>query len=69
LNLEERLIRDAESFAAEVGDFDEKALIARVCRTLGIADGESVTDNAPEAGHLAGWPAPAGENPARSSRS
>jgi len=50
LNLEERLIRDADSFAAEVGDINKMSLIARVCRTLAMTE-ELATDDAPEADH------------------
>jgi hypothetical protein len=51
LNLEERLIRDAKSFAAEATDFDEEELIARVYKTLGISVDDSASNNSPAAGH------------------
>jgi len=60
LNLEERLIRDAESFAAEMGPLDEQELIARVYRALGIAEGEPIPDDAPAAGHTPRVAGPAG---------
>jgi len=52
LNVGKRLVRDAESFAAEVAEFDEEELIARVHKTLGIAaEDDSASNNVPAAGH------------------
>jgi len=40
LSVEERLLRDAESFKAEVADFDGEAFLVRVFRMVGLATSE-----------------------------
>jgi hypothetical protein len=52
LSVEERLLRDAESFKAEVADFDEKAFLDRVFRTVGMttSDEDPFPGDAPAAG-------------------
>lgn len=37
MSVEERLLRDAESFKAEVADFDKEAFLDRVFRTVEMA--------------------------------
>lgn len=54
MSVEERLLRDAESFKAEVADFDGEAFLARVFRTLGTttSDADPFPGDAPVAGHV-----------------
>lgn len=52
MSVEERLLRDAESFKAEVADFDEEAFLARVYRTArrATSDEDPFPGDAPAAG-------------------
>jgi len=43
MDIEERLVRDAQAVEEDMEDFDEQGLLARIYRTLGIASSGDVS--------------------------
>ncbi|GAA4238087.1 hypothetical protein GCM10022254_52520 [Actinomadura meridiana] len=64
MDVEKRLLRDAESFAKEIKLLDEEGALSRTLTFLGLADSDSndVEKDAPGAGRIQ-RPAPAGGEP------
>lgn len=63
MDVEKRLLRDAESFAEEIKLLDEEGALARTLAFLGLADSDSseIDNNTSVAGRTQ-RPAPAGEH-------